>query len=169
MGATPPLYGETGNPAPGNSAPGVELACPVFLDRTFQGWPNLPCAAVCILRRVCLSGVKFWRAFSQMSAPAFLLVFFYVAFQWFLQATDVTIHYNWTQDRRGFHPDFNIRNRSRSKTYFLASIEYRKGDGPAPLDVDNKSVWGRELKPGSIDFSAGYRPGETHRLVTRMY
>ncbi len=81
----------------------------------------------------------------------FLFVGLYVMFQWFLQATDVTVRYNWTQNGAGCHPNFDIRNRSKSRSYFLANVEYRKGDTVAPLDIDNRSVWGKELKPGTIE------------------
>ena len=81
-----------------------------------------------------------------------VLVIFYVLFQWFLRATDITISYNWTQDSAGAHPNFNIRNRSKSTTYLLANIEYRRrSDGP-PLHIDNHSVWDEELRPGSVRF-----------------
>jgi hypothetical protein len=85
-----------------------------------------------------------------------LLVIFYVVIQWFLQATDITIGYGWkfdgTKDQpRNLRPSFDIRNRSRSKTYVLANVAYLKGKRPvAPFD--NKSVWGSELKPGCIEF-----------------
>ncbi len=48
-------------------------------------------------------------------------------------------------------PRFDIRNHSLSKTYFLANVAYLDGKQPvAPFD--NKSLWGKELKPGSIQF-----------------
>jgi hypothetical protein len=84
-----------------------------------------------------------------------LFVVFYLLIQWFLAATDVTIGYGWrfdgTQDSpRNIRPSFHIRNYSRSKTYFLANIAYLKDKRPVAL-FDNKSVWGMELKPGSIE------------------
>lgn len=85
-----------------------------------------------------------------------LLVVFYVAIQWFLQVTDITIGYNWRFDGtldnpRNLRPNFDIRNLSRSRTYVLSSIAYLKDKRPvAPFD--SKSVWGVELKPGSIEF-----------------
>jgi hypothetical protein len=85
-----------------------------------------------------------------------LLVFGYVVIQWFLAATDITIGYAWRFDGtmdapRKMRPTFDIRNRSRSRTYFLANVAYLKDKRPvAPFD--NKSVWGRELKPGGIAF-----------------
>jgi hypothetical protein len=81
----------------------------------------------------------------------FVFVGFYILFQWFLRATDLSIRYNWTQDAAGCRPNFNIRNRSGSRTYLLANIEYRKsGKTGPPLDIDNRSLWDVELKPGSI-------------------
>ena len=60
------------------------------------------------------------------------LVGLYVMIRWFLAATDVEIGYNWS-----FHgpvempmklwPNFDIRNRSRSRTYYVANIAYMKG------------------------------------------
>jgi hypothetical protein len=79
-----------------------------------------------------------------------VLVAFYVIIQWFLHATDVTISYGWRFEGPNFHPSFDIRNRSISKTYFLANVVYTKGK--IIVDIDNKSLWGKELKPGTIEF-----------------
>lgn len=86
-------------------------------------------------------------------AAAVLIVAVYILVQWFLGVTDITIGYNW-QFRKSpsgleLWPSFNIRNRSRSKTYFLANIAYLNGGNPVAA-YDNKSVWGKELKPGTI-------------------
>jgi hypothetical protein len=87
----------------------------------------------------------------------FLLVMLYVLIQWFLQATDITIGYNWRfdgtmQEPHNLRPAFDIRNLSRSRTYVLANVAYlRKGRPVAPFD--NKSVWDKELKPGSIVYA----------------
>jgi hypothetical protein len=84
-----------------------------------------------------------------------LLVVFFVVIQWFLRATDITIGYNWRFDGtpeqpRNLRPNFDIRNRSGSRTYLLANIAYLRGNRPvAPFD---KSLWGKELRPGSIEF-----------------
>ena len=84
-----------------------------------------------------------------------LFVIVYVVIQWFLAATDIKIGYSWRlKETIGFprkiRPRFDIRNRSRSRTYFLANVAYLKDKRPvAPFD---KSVCGRELKPGSIEF-----------------
>ncbi len=89
-------------------------------------------------------------------AAGILLVSFYVGIQWFLQITDITIGYNWRFDGtldnpRNLRPNFDIRNLSRSRTYVLSNIAYLSDKRPvAPFD--NKSVWGVELKPGSIEF-----------------
>lgn len=85
-----------------------------------------------------------------------LLVAFYVVIQWFLQITDITISYNWKFDGtldnpRNFRPNFDIRNLSRSRTYVLSNIAYHLDNRPV-ASFDNTSVWGVELKPGSIEF-----------------
>jgi hypothetical protein len=84
----------------------------------------------------------------------FLLVGLYVAIQWFLQVTDITIGYNWRSDGTMLRPSFDVRNLSRSRTYVLSNIAYlRKGKPVASFD--NKTVWGTELKPGAIAFVEG--------------
>jgi hypothetical protein len=89
-------------------------------------------------------------------AAGILLVMFYVAIQWFLQITDITIGYSWKFDGtpdnpRNLRPNFDIRNLSRSRTYVLSNVAYLRDKHPvAPFD--NKSVWGVELRPGSIEF-----------------
>lgn len=85
-----------------------------------------------------------------------LLLGGYVVVQWFLAATDIVIGYAWrfdgTMDRPlNLRPAFDIRNRSRSKTYYLANVAYVRERRPAAR-FDNKSVWGEELKPGTITF-----------------
>lgn len=87
-------------------------------------------------------------------AAAAVIVAVYVVVQWFLTATDVIICYNWQFDGpldnpRNLRPGFDIRNRSRSKTYVLANIAYLK-EGKPFAPYDNSSVWGKELKPGTI-------------------
>jgi hypothetical protein len=85
----------------------------------------------------------------------FLLLGGYILAQWFLSATDITIGYAWKFDGTmqaafNIRPCFDIRNRSRSKTYYLANIGYLRDTQQQPIDIDNKSVWGIELKPGTI-------------------
>ena len=80
---------------------------------------------------------------------AFVPVLFFL-FKWFLLATDVTVGYNWTPSRVGSRPNFDIRNRSRSRTYLLGNIVYKNGGSVQPVAIDNKSLWEQELKPGSI-------------------
>jgi hypothetical protein len=99
--------------------------------------------------------MTFWQEveagfFSNVFAAVFLVVC-YVAVQWFLQATDVVIGYNWSWQGSEFHPNLDIRNRSKTRMYLLANISYTNGS-PAPVWIDNKSLWGKELKPGSINF-----------------
>jgi len=82
-----------------------------------------------------------------------VLALIYVAIQWFLRATDITISYAWryrgTLERPyDMRPSFDIRNRSGLRTYFIANIAYFKSGQPvAPFD---ESLWDRELKPGTI-------------------
>jgi len=83
-----------------------------------------------------------------------ILVALYVAIQWYLRATDVTIGYSWRfegplSDLRNLRPSFDIRNRSGSKTYFLGNVAYFKSGKPVAA-FDNKSLWGTELRPGTI-------------------
>jgi hypothetical protein len=76
-----------------------------------------------------------------------------LAFRWFLLKTDVRIGYVWKWQGADFHPSFDIRNLSRSKTYVLGNIAYTKNHGQEILVFDNKSLWGKELKPGTITYS----------------
>jgi len=79
-------------------------------------------------------------------------VFWYVMLQRLVQSTDVLVGYNWRYKGVDFHPSFDIRNRSKSRTYLLANIAYMKKGLMAPLGIDNKSLWGIEMKPGSINY-----------------
>jgi hypothetical protein len=92
-------------------------------------------------------------------AAGLFLVLMYVLIQWFLRATDLVVSYNWgfRNDIDGFHvwPNFDIRNRSASRSYRLANIAYtRKGK---PHWFDNDSLWGIVVEPGSMnqDFTVG--------------
>jgi hypothetical protein len=79
-----------------------------------------------------------------------LLIALYVAIQWFLRATDVTVSYNWSWKDKDCFPNFEIRNRSGSRTYRLANIAYTRNGGIEIVGFDNDSIWGQELGPGSI-------------------
>jgi hypothetical protein len=79
-----------------------------------------------------------------------LLIVLYVVIQWFLRATDVKVAYNWGFTGPNFYPNFDIRNRSGSRTYLLANIAYTRGDGKEKVWFDNDSIFDKELKPGSI-------------------
>jgi hypothetical protein len=72
--------------------------------------------------------------------------------QWFLTATDLIISYNWkfgiADGKFWASPHFDIRNRSRSKSYRLANIAYTVG-GKVHW-FDNESVWGKVIEAGSI-------------------
>ena len=74
----------------------------------------------------------------------------YGLIQWFLRATDVTVAYNWSFDGPNFYPNFDIRNRSGSRTYLLANIAYTRGNGREKVWFDNDSIMDEELKPGSM-------------------
>jgi hypothetical protein len=123
-----------------------------------MGHPNLP---------LILADMGFWsnalsNLFGSLGA-ALILVLLYVLIQWFLAATDITIAYAWAFDGSlerpyNFRPSFDIRNRSRSKTYRLANIEY-KLSGKLHA-IDNHSIWGTELHPGSINFASNIAPVE---------
>jgi hypothetical protein len=79
-----------------------------------------------------------------------LIIAWYVAIQWYLRATDVTVAYNWTCKGKDCFPNFDIRNRSGSRTYLLANIAYTRNDGIEIVWFDNDSIWDQELGPGSI-------------------
>lgn len=92
--------------------------------------------------------MKLWAPISAGLIPALLL-----GFRWFLLKTDVLVGYCWKwEGSTNFYPSFDIRNRSGSKTYFLGNIAYTKDNGKEILTFDNKSLWGKELKPGSITY-----------------
>ena len=79
-----------------------------------------------------------------------LLIVLYGMFQWFVRATDVKVAYNWGFTGPNFYPNFDIRNRSGSRTYLLANIKYTKNNGKEVVWVDNDSIGDEELRPGSI-------------------
>jgi hypothetical protein len=72
------------------------------------------------------------------------------AYRWFLLKTDVEVAYSWSWQGINFHPDLDLRNRSGSKTYVLGNIAYTRNNGKEIVNFDNKSLWGSELKPGTI-------------------
>jgi len=98
--------------------------------------------------------MTFWRevgaGFLSNLFAAILLVICYVAVQWFLHATDILIGYNWSWKGSDFHPNLDIRNRSKSRSYIVANIAYKNANA-APVWIDNRSLWSKELKPGSIN------------------
>ena len=85
-------------------------------------------------------------------------VFWYAVFQRLIQATDVRVGYGWRWRGTDFYPSFDIRNRSKSRTCLLANIAYTKKGVPAPLWIDNKSICGIEMKPGSINHLEAVEP-----------
>ena len=80
-------------------------------------------------------------------------VLMYLAVQWFLQATDLLVSYNWGYKiiDGAFYawPNFDIRNRSRTRTYRIANIAYAQ-NGQVHW-FDNKSIWGVVLEPGTMN------------------
>ncbi|HXM20141.1 MAG TPA: hypothetical protein VN948_02615 [Terriglobales bacterium] len=72
------------------------------------------------------------------------------AYRWFLLKTDVEVGYNWSLQGINFYPNFDLRNRSGSKTYVLGNIAYTRNSGKEIVTFDNKSIWSHELKPGTI-------------------
>ena len=83
-------------------------------------------------------------------SSAVVVSMLYFAYRWFLRATDVTIGYNWSWKGIAYWPNFDLRNRSGSKTYVLGNIAYTKNKGKEIVAFDNQSLWGHELKPGTI-------------------
>lgn len=81
-----------------------------------------------------------------------LLGALYAALQWFLRATDIKIGYGWKWQGPKSHPSFDVRNRSSSRTYLLGNIKYTRNSGRDVVWFDNKSIWSKELKPGSINY-----------------
>jgi hypothetical protein len=53
---------------------------------------------------------------------------------------------------------FTIRNYSGSRSYLLANIAHTKDSGKTILPFDNESIWGIELKPGSMAFVRNVAP-----------
>jgi hypothetical protein len=91
--------------------------------------------------------VKVWAVISAVSLPVLLF-----AYRWFLLKTDVLVGYGWKWNGPNFYPSFDIRNRSSSRTYVLANITYTRNDGKELLSIDNKSIWGKEIRPGTISY-----------------
>jgi hypothetical protein len=81
-----------------------------------------------------------------------LFVIFYVMLQWFLQATDLKMSYNWSWNGPNCHPNLDIRNRSKSRTYLLFDIAYKRSGEVAPAWIDSNSIRNYELRPGSMNF-----------------
>jgi hypothetical protein len=94
-------------------------------------------------------------------------LFCYLAIQWFLRATDLVVAYNWQFATRDgvpvFWPAFDIRNRSRSKSYRLANIAYTR-DGKM-FWVENKSLMDKVIEPASMNFIEGLPVRGIHTLA----
>jgi hypothetical protein len=86
-------------------------------------------------------------AASILLVPIFLIGRSFVRILGFI---DIKIGYNWSWEGSKFHPNFDIRNSSGNTTYALANIKYTKNKGREVVWIDNTSLWGKELKPGTI-------------------
>ena len=93
--------------------------------------------------------VKVATAFLAYVFVGWAFVILYLAIQWFIQATDVTMDYNWRRVGENCNPIFKFKNRSNCRTYLVTTIAYRSGtDGLVWFDA--KSLMGKELMPRSI-------------------
>jgi hypothetical protein len=77
----------------------------------------------------------------------------YLIVQWFLQATDLLVSYNWSYKTVdgvfSAWPNFDIRNRSRTRAYRIANIAYTHTG--KVYWFDNHSLWGFVVEPGTIN------------------
>jgi hypothetical protein len=83
------------------------------------------------------------------------------ALRMFKRATDLDCGYGWSFDgtidnARNMRPHLDVRNCSQSRTYRLANISYELGG--VQHWCDNTSLWGMDLKPGSIEFFNAIAP-----------
>ncbi len=99
-----------------------------------------------------------------------VLIAGYMIVQWFLGATDLVVQYNWSYKTENgvFHawPNFDIRNRSRSKSYRLANIAYSINGKPHWFD--NKSMMGIVIEPGSMNYDFKPLPVERVSSIPEM-
>jgi hypothetical protein len=79
-----------------------------------------------------------------------LIFLVYILVQRFLWATDVTVGYNWKFQGTNFRPCFSFRNSSASRAYLIGNIHYTKSGRKDFIWIDNDSLWGRELRAGSV-------------------
>lgn len=92
-------------------------------------------------------------------------------YKWLLQATDVGVRYNWSfkgtqSNATDIHPNIQIRNHSKSRSYVLGSIEYRIDGQAQPICIDNKSLWDKDLKPGCIQSFDAIAPVNRIKLLS---
>ena len=92
-----------------------------------------------------IGAMHLWAAISAGTAVALPFLF-----RWFLLKTDVLVGYGWKWRGTNFYPSLDVRNRSGSRTYVLGNIAYTRNDGKEVIAIDNASIMGRELKPGTI-------------------
>jgi hypothetical protein len=74
----------------------------------------------------------------------------YVVLRRFLDATDIVVSFNWTEAGAQVSPRIYIRNRSATRTYRMATIEYTRDGNTTGMGGDLESIWGIKLGPRSI-------------------
>ncbi len=84
----------------------------------------------------------------------------YLVFQWFLQATDLLVSYNWSYKTVSgvfsAWPNFVVKNRSRTRSYRIANIAYtHKGQVHW---FENESIRGFVLEPGTANYTLSGAP-----------
>ena len=94
---------------------------------------------------VIIGAMNLWAALSACAAVAVPFLF-----RWFLLKTDMLVGYGWKWRGTNYYPSFDVRNRSGSRTYVLGNVAYTRNGGKETIGVDNASIMGRELKPGTI-------------------
>ena len=78
----------------------------------------------------------------------------YLIVQWFLQATDLLVSYNWSYKTEGgvfsAWPNFDIRNRSRTRSYRIANIAYTRNGQVHWFDNDSPGDCGFQMQSEEV-------------------
>lgn len=94
----------------------------------------------------------------------------YLIIQWFLRATDLVVSYCWKFAIKDgtlvYWPAFDIRNRSRSRSYRLANIAYTIHGKPHWFD--NKAIVNIVLEPASMNFVEGTAVKDIHQMIDAL-
>jgi hypothetical protein len=94
----------------------------------------------------------------------------YLVVQWFLRATDLVVSYCWKfavhNGMSVYWPAFDIRNRSRSRSYRMANIAYTVNG--TPHWCDNKAIMGVVLQPASMNFIEGTTVRDIHEMADAL-